>query len=486
MVKYNNGSEELDKYLSISLKSFLLKVYNKNYSLESETCIENIIGFLTQYENLSLEISEKDKPDIKRSYKFDNKDDLMKFAQKFLKAKVLTSSADHSLKRYKHVVKSAWLKEFTEEDKKMVNNYKDNAIVIKAVVSELGDSPQKYLVVIEREENFVIFSKQAQPEEVIKFSEVISISLGFSSFLPTIIKYRKKAIHILSLSFSSIKDCMMLRSAFFRHNSKKLLISPTDTHLKTFLLPMFLLTYNMNKLPFQIPLYNLFKKAEGSHLIAICLQEIPLFKRSSIIKSVENYFEAQGMMIVCTHYMWEIGLFVFATRDLIPYISRTEQKDLSTGFLNVVGNKGGLLISFELMETRFAFLGVHLKHGQKNLQLRNTTLWKLFKYLRFGFDEIEAHLQADYCFFMGDANYRIKAQRDDILKGINDSNFEHLLKFDQLSQEKNSGQILCEFNVTLSFTIRKNALPLSQHINGRIQRMSIKERRHIVQVIQIV
>lgn len=433
--------------MSISLKSFLLKVYNKNHSLESEIYLEDVIGFLTNYEDSSLDISEKDKPEVNRNYSFDIKEDMKRFAQRFLKGKVLTSSARHSLKRYKHAVKSAWLREFTEEDRKVAADYGEKAVVVKAVVPTLGTSPQKYLVVVEREENFVVLSKQLSPEEVVSFSNVTSLSLGFSSFLPMIIKYRKKVVHEMMLSLASIKDCMMLRSIFFRHNSKKVLMSPTDKHLKTFFLPMFLLTYNMNRLPFQTPLCDLFKKAEGSHLVAVCLQEMPLLKRNSIIKSIENYFESQGMIIVSTHYMWEIGLFVFTTKDLIPYISRVEQKDLSAGFLNVVGNKGGLLISFELMETRFAFVGAHLKHGEKNLQIRNTTLWRLFKYLRFGFDEVETHLQADHCFFMGDVNYRIVAHRNDVLKAIEEGNFEYLLKFDQLTQERNAGQVLCEFEV---------------------------------------
>ena len=426
----------------------MLKIYNSDNSLDSEIYIEDIKGFSTNYSDLIIEIEQSKKIDGINEYKFNSKEDMTIFAQRFSKAKVFTSGAGQPIKRYKHIHKLPWLREFTEYDKKVFLYYKNEGTVIKGLIPEFGYCPQKYLIVSEKTKQILILSNDQILEESINFSEVINISSGFSCFIPMIIKYNKKGKIIkLSVIISSIKDCMAMRIAFFRHDHSQIKIKAEDKTVNRIMLPIFLMTFNMNRVGFQVPLNELFKKAEGSQLIILCFQEVPLLKRNSVLKSVEGYFKAQKFAVIAIYYMWEIALMVFSSEDLVPHISRVKCKNLSTGFMNIVGNKGGLMISFELMETKFAFIGVHLKHEAKNIQVRNSSLWKLFKTLRFGFDEMETQLQADYCFCLGDTNYRINHPWAELTKEIEANNLDNLLELDQLRHEKNSGRIFIEFEV---------------------------------------
>eukprot|EP01022_Parablepharisma_sp_SALTPOND_P017645 TRINITY_DN2858_c0_g1_i1.p1 TRINITY_DN2858_c0_g1~~TRINITY_DN2858_c0_g1_i1.p1 ORF type:complete len:523 (+),score=46.84 TRINITY_DN2858_c0_g1_i1:2927-4495(+) len=450
--------------LAVSLKNLVLQVYKTNggfTSVEFEINIEDIVGFLTNYHELQIEITGKENLDMPKQYTFKAKEQMDRFVKQFAKAKVLGENTQRQLRYCKHIPKSPWLKESTPDDQKVAAIFGKRAIVLKAIVAGIGFCPYKYLLIPYGETKLVILSKQTAVEETITFSDILSISMKFSSFTPMIIQC-KRAVYLQTLEvvLPSLKDSLWLRSIFYQYKASHLLLSPTDKHLKTFSLPIFLTTYNMGRQVLQVPLETLFQKAKGCHLAIICLQEIPLLKRGNILKSIETYFESKGLIMIAIHAMWEMALFVFCHKDISQYISRVEKKELTAGFLNVVGNKGGLLIGFELMETRLAVAGVHLKHGQKNVRDRNSTLWKMFKSLRFGFDAIETPLEADHCFLLGDTNYRIDHSFSVLVKELDRNNLGYLLQLDQLNSEKTSGRILHGFQVefTTNTTSQENTI----------------------------
>jgi len=442
-----------DKILAISLKNLLFQVYkivpNAGNSIELELNIEDIVGFLTNYTDVVLEITCKENLDKPKQYIFTSKSDMDKFVKMFAKAKVLAENTQRQLRYCKHVPKSPWLKECTIEDQKIISQYQKKATCYKAVITGIGLSQYKYLVIPFNEQKLIMISKQGIIEETINFTDIISISLKYSSFIPILMQCkRSKFVQILEIVLPSLKDCLWLRSLIYQYKTPHFILSPiNDKSMKICKIPIYLLTFNMNRQTLQVQLETLFSKAKSAKIAIICFQEIPLLKRSQTLKAVETYFDSQGMILTVSHVMWEMALFVFCQKELNTFITRIEKKELTAGFLNIVGNKGGLLISFEIMETRIAIAGVHLRHGQKHVKDRNSTLWKIFKSLRFGHEAIESHLQADHCFFLGDTNYRIDHSRPALLKELEKNNIEYLVKLDQLQSEKQAGKILSGFNV---------------------------------------
>ncbi len=464
-----------DRTLAVSLKNLVFQVYAPAPSLELEVYMEDVVGIMTNYGDSQIEITTKGKEDAPRLYEFASREQMQRFVQVFAKAKALAENAERPAKSCKHVARSSWLREATvpELSKQMAAMVK-KATVFKALITGIELCPYKYLIVPKTDIKLVITSRTLKTEETISFSDIVSVSMRYSSFTPTLVTCRRKVyMQTFAVVLPSMRDSIWLRSLFYSVRSPQLLLSPCDKTLKALPLPVFLLTFNMNRQVFQPPVEVLFQRAKDCKVSIVCLQEVPLLKRSVVLKSVEKYFEEHGLVLVCSLAMWEMALFVFVSKELSGYVTRVEKRELTAGFLNIVGNKGGLLVAFELMDTRLAVLGVHLKHGQKNVKERDNTLWKLFRSMRFGFDAVDTQLQADHCFLLGDTNYRIDHDFARLVQETEKNNLQYLLKLDQLTCEKAAGRILSGFQVLL-FPSKK---PCRRATSNSDQRTSSQRRR---------
>ena len=56
-------------------------------------------------------------------------------------------------------------------------------------------------------------------------------------------------------------------------------------------------------------------------------------------------------------------LVVFAHVKLIPNIKYLNQYSLSQGFMNIVGNKGGVALLFSINDIKFLVVNSHLESG---------------------------------------------------------------------------------------------------------------------------
>lgn len=79
--------------------------------------------------------------------------------------------------------------------------------------------------------------------------------------------------------------------------------------------------------------------------------------------------------------------------------------------MNIIGNKGGLILQFTLYQKTFSFVNVHLASGAKKAgsradmmgaALKNITLQKTA-------DKFEPDAVADFNFIIGDLNSRFKS-----------------------------------------------------------------------------
>ena len=97
---------------------------------------------------------------------------------------------------------------------------------------------------------------------------------------------------------------------------------------------------------------------------------------------------------------------IFVKNDILPDISNLEVVSKPTGIANLIGNKGGLLVSFSIMETSFCFISSHLAAKPHNVELRKNNYYDLIKNMRTGIKELEPVFQFDYVFWCGDLNFR--------------------------------------------------------------------------------
>ena len=68
--------------------------------------------------------------------------------------------------------------------------------------------------------------------------------------------------------------------------------------------------------------------------------------------------------------MWRMCLVVFASERVAMLVRGVETVTKSTGIGGVIGNKGGVLISMLIGETKFCFINCHLAAKPKNLEIR--------------------------------------------------------------------------------------------------------------------
>jgi len=75
--------------------------------------------------------------------------------------------------------------------------------------------------------------------------------------------------------------------------------------------------------------------------------------------------------------MWEISLVVFVKAELWYKMNHVAKTDIAKGFINLVGNKGGIAYSFNLCERVFTVVSCHLTHKAARLQQRNLMMSEL-------------------------------------------------------------------------------------------------------------
>jgi hypothetical protein len=102
-------------------------------------------------------------------------------------------------------------------------------------------------------------------------------------------------------------------------------------------------------------------------------QAVPNQVTTPILNALNNL--AKGTvysykLIACERIM-SLFTFVIARIDLAPYIHHVSTMSVTTGLLDLVGNKGAAIIRFFIKRTSFAIVGCHFNAGQNDLYRRN-------------------------------------------------------------------------------------------------------------------
>jgi Endonuclease/Exonuclease/phosphatase family len=209
-------------------------------------------------------------------------------------------------------------------------------------------------------------------------------------------------------------------------------------------LDIFVLTWNMNgKLPDPKHLSKLFPILTSVLVISTQECEKPL-KESILFPSLyewkammDLYLCPIGYEMVEMETLVGINMMIYVDQKSLGSLSNFKKYKVMTGFQGMLGNKGGVVISFDYRSgkgkiRKLAIVNVHLSAHENRKQVRNQEFHKINATL---------HDSYDYTLFSGDLNYRVDQNRGfvDILLSKND--IQSLLNCDELTIEKKTGKV---------------------------------------------
>jgi len=130
------------------------------------------------------------------------------------------------------------------------------------------------------------------------------------------------------------------------------------------------------------------------------------------------------------------------------YISMVESDTISCGIMGLMGNKGGVAISFKLYDSMLCFINCHLASSVNNVDKRNQDYEDIKNKLKFknGRDNLRTIYQHDFLFWFGDLNYRLEMKREQVIKLIEKKDWNHLNHYDQLINLIEKKIVFYEFN----------------------------------------
>lgn len=113
---------------------------------------------------------------------------------------------------------------------------------------------------------------------------------------------------------------------------------------------------------------------------------------------------------------WDMLIVAYCSKSKIKLINgKVKTNTKACGVGKMLGNKGAIQIYFTYNDMNFNFIGCHLVHGQDNRIKRDEMMEEILKSLRNDRQEMDPDVLYDYCFIMGDLNYRFDSTYEDMI-----------------------------------------------------------------------
>ena len=140
-----------------------------------------------------------------------------------------------------------------------------------------------------------------------------------------------------------------------------------------------------------------------------------------------------------------LRLFIYAQRHLRKHIKKVKIHRENTGAASIWHNKGGVGISLRLFKCKLMFVNSHLAAHRENIKDRDHDAEEIAQ--SFSTDKTSFIHRYDYCFWMGDLNYRLDLPREEVLPLIADEKWLQLQAMDQLNRQRRDlpGYVLSDF-----------------------------------------
>lgn len=207
------------------------------------------------------------------------------------------------------------------------------------------------------------------------------------------------------------------------------------------------MTWNLSGIDVPNDLYPLFnsKSLTNVDVLAIGVQECGIFKITDWMRTLKRIMVYYGFVEVISTSMFQMFLTVFVKSEIYSLVDCINQDTKPMGFAKILGNKGGMVISFKLSNFLFSFVNCHLAPKPHKVLERNKHVKMLIESIRVENKISEFDTQSDYLYWMGDMNYRVDYIYDQVLEEISRNNLQFLLSKDQLIRQKEQNHIFTDF-----------------------------------------
>eukprot|EP00741_Cyanophora_paradoxa_P020785 tig00021312_g20064.t1 len=152
-----------------------------------------------------------------------------------------------------------------------------------------------------------------------------------------------------------------------------------------------------------------------------------------------------------------VGLlsFVYVRSDVAKSVRDSDVKPVvvKTGLRGLAGNKGGLCVRIALLDTTLCFVNAHLAAGHSDVEGRNANYRDILAGAHFrvtgagstrGFGD--SILDQDVAFWIGDLNYRIDMEAEEVKQLAGRGDWARLLAKDQLTAERRAKRAFAEWH----------------------------------------
>uniref|UniRef100_A0A3Q4MB64 phosphatidylinositol-3,4,5-trisphosphate 5-phosphatase n=1 Tax=Neolamprologus brichardi TaxID=32507 RepID=A0A3Q4MB64_NEOBR len=157
---------------------------------------------------------------------------------------------------------------------------------------------------------------------------------------------------------------------------------------------------------------------------------------------------SRSRLQIAVQTLWNIKLAVLVKPEHENRISHVGMSSVKTGIANTLGNKGAVGVSFMFNGTSFGFVNCHLTSGNEKIARRNQNYLDILRLLSLGDKQLSSFdisLRFTHLFWLGDLNYRLDMDIQEILNYINRKEFDPLLKVDQLNLEREKNKVFLRF-----------------------------------------
>lgn len=169
---------------------------------------------------------------------------------------------------------------------------------------------------------------------------------------------------------------------------------------------------------------------------------LPMFLRND--RSSSRY------RLIASKQMVGIYLCVWARAGIAEHVRNVKVSCVGTGIMGYMGNKGSVSISMSIQESTFCFVCTHLSSGEKEGDelKRNSDIIQILRRTKFPPMSKTARatpvtiLEHDKIIWLGDLNYRLSPNGNNICALIHENNWNALLERDQLRIEQKAGNVL--------------------------------------------
>ncbi|XP_033104067.1 phosphatidylinositol 3,4,5-trisphosphate 5-phosphatase 1-like isoform X2 [Anneissia japonica] len=146
--------------------------------------------------------------------------------------------------------------------------------------------------------------------------------------------------------------------------------------------------------------------------------------------------------------LWGIRMAVLVKPEHANCITHVRESSVKTGIANTLGNKGAVGVSFYFNGTSFCFINCHLTSGTEKCLRRNHNYHDILRGLAVGdkgLSMFDLNTRFHHVFWFGDLNYRLDRDVQEILVQIKSKNYQTLLSYDQLKEEREKLNVFIDF-----------------------------------------